>query len=90
MSVGFVYTVKRNRPLLSLRMKIALSGITRSKHDFGANLTTLYEMEKTVSQLKFFFVFMENMKFETQKDCPGDGQKALTSARLNPESLIIN
>ena len=39
---------------------------------------------------KDFFVFMDKMKFETSKDCPSDGQKALTSARLIPESLATN
>ena len=90
MSVGFVYTVKRNCPLLRLSLAIALSGITRSEHDFGANLAMLFEMKKTVSQLRIFFVFMDKMKFETSKDCPSDGQKALTSARLIPESLATN
>ena len=75
MSVGFVYTVKRNCPLLRLSLAIALSGITRSEHDFGANLATLFETKTNNLSTKDFFVFMDKMKFETSKDCPGDGQK---------------
>ena len=54
---------------------MALSGITRSEHDFGANLATLFETKKNSLSTKDFFVFMDKMKFETSKDCPGDGQK---------------